>query len=190
MTEKDSKANGNGHNGHDEDVEEYAKELAAYLQERIKPGLNRGSIPLLARAVAKEIAQEETGNYEQELAEYLQERIKPGLNRGSLPLLARSIAKDIAQRSLSNGANGNGNGNSKVEEQEQTPTAEVDEDFDFEAEMHELQEELGDDWIVRFSVHGEDAWLTAETEDGGQRVEAETADVLVKAVKVLNRSRR
>jgi hypothetical protein len=34
------------------------QELASYLEERIKPGLNRGSIPLLARSIAREIAQD------------------------------------------------------------------------------------------------------------------------------------
>lgn len=34
-------------------------ELASYLQERIKPGLNRGAIPLLARSIAREIARDE-----------------------------------------------------------------------------------------------------------------------------------
>jgi hypothetical protein len=51
--------------------------------------------------------------------------------------------------------------------------------------MHELQSELGEDWILRFSVHGEDAWLTAETDDGSQRLEAPTASVLADAVKLL-----
>src|ERR1044072_9260622 len=32
------------------------QELASYLEERIKPGLNRGAIPLLARSIAREIA--------------------------------------------------------------------------------------------------------------------------------------
>src|SRR5687768_10847080 len=46
-------------NGHEEEVAKYEKELAGYLQERIKPGLNRGAIPLLARSIAKEIAHRE-----------------------------------------------------------------------------------------------------------------------------------
>ena len=52
--------------------------------------------------------------------------------------------------------------------------------------MHELQVELGEDWILRFSVQGDDAWLTAEKEDGSQRVEAPTASVLYEAVELLN----
>ena len=35
----------------------YEEELAEYLQERIKPNLNRGSIPLLARSIAKDLAE-------------------------------------------------------------------------------------------------------------------------------------
>ena len=52
--------------------------------------------------------------------------------------------------------------------------------------MHELQANLGEDWIVRFSVQGEDAWLTAEKDDGSQRLEAPTADVLIEAVELLD----
>jgi hypothetical protein len=46
-------------NGHDDDVARYEEELEGYLQERIKPGLNRGAIPLLARSIASEIAQQD-----------------------------------------------------------------------------------------------------------------------------------
>lgn len=52
----------NGTNGHDADVEKYEKDLAGYLQERIKPGLNSGAIPLLARSIAKDIAHREHPN--------------------------------------------------------------------------------------------------------------------------------
>src|SRR5215467_11377539 len=68
--------------------------------------------------------------YEEELEEYLQERIKPGLNRGAIPLLARSIASEIAQQ-----------------------------EYDLEADLRQLQAELGEDWILYFSVQGEDTWL-------------------------------
>src|SRR5689334_21458726 len=37
----------------------YEHELAGYLQKRIKPNLNSGAIPLLARSIAKEIAHQE-----------------------------------------------------------------------------------------------------------------------------------
>jgi hypothetical protein len=38
-------------NGQEQEVSKYEKELAGYLQERIKPGLNSGAIPLLARSI-------------------------------------------------------------------------------------------------------------------------------------------
>ena len=44
----------------------------------------------------------------------------------------------------------------------------------------------GGDWILRFSVHGDDRWLTAEREDGSQRLEAPNAQVLVDAVQLLD----
>jgi hypothetical protein len=55
-----------------------------------------------------------------------------------------------------------------------------------ETDLHALQERLGEDWILYFSVQGGDAWLTAEKEDASQRVEAPSAAVLVKAVTLLN----
>jgi hypothetical protein len=157
--------------GHGQGAVSRERELAEHLQRRIKPGLNRGSIPMVARSIAKE----EAANFERELTDYLQERIKPGLNRGSIPVLARSIAQAIARRERL--------------DTESTSTEPPDEPLspaDFEAEMHDLQAELGEQWIVRFSVHGDEAWLTAETDDAGQRVEAPTAGALVKAVRLLN----
>ena len=131
--------------------------------------------------------EEEVARYEQELAGYLQERIKPGLNRGAIPLLARSIAKEIAHREHLNGAFED----AEVDDEHSTEaddehSAESEAPPDFEAEMHELQAELGEDWILRFSVQGDDAWLTAEKDDGSQRVEAPTAAVLSEAVGLLN----
>ena len=52
--------------------------------------------------------------------------------------------------------------------------------------MHELQAELGEDWILRFSVQGGDAWLTADKQDGSQHVEGPTAEVLLEAVELLD----
>jgi hypothetical protein len=52
--ERDSESNGG-----EEAAAVDEKELASYLQERIKPGLNRGSIPLLARSIAREIARDD-----------------------------------------------------------------------------------------------------------------------------------
>jgi hypothetical protein len=123
--------------------------------------------------------EEAVARYEKELAGYLQERIKPGLNRGAIPLLARAIAKEIAHREHPNGTPEDaGVADERSAESEAPP--------DFEAEMHELQAEFGEDWILRFSVQGDDAWLTAEKDDGSQRVEAPTASVLSEAVVLLN----
>lgn len=120
--------------------------------------------------------EDDVARYEQELADYLQERLKPNLNSGTIPLVARSIAKEIAHREHPLGApNG-----AKAENGDSAESP------DFEADMHELQSELGKDWIVSFSVHGDDAWLTAHKDDGSQRVEAQTATVLSQAVELLN----
>ena len=122
-------------------------------------------------------SQDDVARYEQELAGYLQERIKPGLNSGAIPLLARSIAKEIARRDhpsppdAETGAESSG-------DSEAAP--------DFEADMRELQADLGEDWILRFSVQGDAGWLTAEKADGSQHVEAQTAAVLLEAVELLN----
>jgi hypothetical protein len=127
------------------------------------------------------MAEQQTGDrvasYEEELAGYLRERIKPGLNSGAIPLLARSIAKEIAQREHPGGAS---------EEAGDEPGNGAGPAPDFEADMRELQAELGEDWILRFSVQGDEAWLTAEKDDGSQRVEAPTAEVLSEAVGLLN----
>ena len=66
---KRDKQEATGTNGHDDEVASYEKELAGYLQERIRPGLYRGSIPLLARSIAKEIAHRERPNDASEDAE-------------------------------------------------------------------------------------------------------------------------
>src|SRR4051794_15402707 len=43
-----------------QDASSFEQELAEYLQERIKPGLNRGAIPMLARSIAKDIARRQS----------------------------------------------------------------------------------------------------------------------------------
>jgi hypothetical protein len=123
--------------------------------------------------------EQDVARFEKQLATYLQKRIKPGLNSGAIPLLARSIAKELAEeRSRSNGG-------AQAEEPVKDDDGMGAEDF--EAEMHDLQAELGKHWIVSFSVKDGDAWLTAEKDDGSQHLEAQTASVLVKAVKLLNK---
>jgi hypothetical protein len=161
----------------------------------------------MASAIANENKrnsyEEELAANEKDLAGYLLERIKPGLSRSAIPLLARSIAKEIAHREHPNGApedaEGENGGGAEAEDEDR---AEAEDDHsaeavdehgaeagappDFQDNMHELQAELGQDWILRFSVHGDDSWLTAEKDDGSQRVEAPTASVLSEAVELLN----
>jgi hypothetical protein len=113
-------------------------------------------------------------DYEEGLARYLEERIKPNLSRGTIPLLARSIAKELAGRERPDAAEA---GDSAGGDARPAP--------DFEADMHELQAELGEDWILRFSVHGENGWLTAEKQDASQRVEALDAAGLLTIVEAI-----
>jgi hypothetical protein len=117
----------------------------------------------------------ELAEYETQLAQYLQEKIKPGLSRSTIPLVARSIAKEIARREPPEPPEG----------EEERPGG-VDRPPDFEAEMHELQAELGEDWVLRFSVQGDDAWLTAEKPDEDQRVDAPDAQGLLPIVEAIN----
>jgi hypothetical protein len=174
---------GTAQNGRE--VSSYEQELADYLQERIKPGLNRGSIPLLARSIAKEIAQRSP----QEEADVDDEYIDDDERTAE----ADDDYDDEADDEPTGEADDD-------DEDEDEPTGEADDDSDddesaedesppdFEAGMHELQAELGEDWILRFSVQGEDSWLTAEKDDGSQRVEAPTAAVLSEVVELLDES--
>ena len=114
---------------------------------------------------------------EEELASYLEERIKPGLNRGAIPLLARSIAREIAHDAY----------HEEEAEEEDEDEDTVLEAADLEADLHTLQQRLGENWVLFYAVHGGEAWLTAETEDATQRIEAPSADVLVQAVELLNK---
>ena len=116
--------------------------------------------------------EEQLADYEKELARYLQARIKPGLSSSAIPLVARSIAKEIVARELPEGGDGSNGGGDPAP--------------DLEADMHELQAKLGDDWILRFSVHGKDRWLTAEKQDSSQRVEAATAEQLVRIAEAID----
>ena len=120
-------------------------------------------------------------DYQKELADYLKERIKPGLNAGAIAMLTRSIARDIAERE-SPAAPDDGEATSD----RGAPTHGDGPAPDFEADMHDLQAELGPDWILRFSVHGQDGWLTAEKQDASQHVEAPDAEGLVKMVNAVN----
>ena len=128
-----------------------------------------------AREESHDGYEKELADYERELARYLQARMKPGLSRGAIPLLARSIAREIAGQEPPEQIAG-----SDAPEAGEGPGA------GFEADMHELQAELGDDWIPRFSVHGGDGWLNSEKQDSSQRVEAATAEQLVRIVEAID----
>ena len=121
----------------------------------------------------------ELAEYEKQLAQYLQEKIKPGLSSSTIPLVARSIAKEIARREPPESPEGQGGAEGERSEGGGNPP-------DFEVEMHELQAELGEDWVLRFSVQGDDAWLTAEKPGEDQRVEAPDAQGLLAIVEAIN----
>ena len=197
----------------DDKTTDYEKELAGYLQERIKPGLNQGSIPLLARSIAKEIVrrQEESSGASEEP----EEQDEPGAEAEDEPIdevedQSEDEVEDEPEDEVEDQPE------DEVEDQpedevedepedepedevedepedevEDEPEDEADEEgdaggeADFEADMRDLQAELGDEWVVRFSVKGDEAWLTAEKADGSQHVEAQTADVLLDAVDLL-----
>jgi hypothetical protein len=120
-------------------------------------------------------------DYQKELADYLKERIKPGLNAGAIAMLTRSIARDIAEREPPAPPD-----DGEATTDRGAPTNDDGPAPDFEADMHDLQAELGPDWILRFSVHGQNGWLTAEKQDASQHVEAPDAEGLVKMVNAVN----
>ena len=176
-----------GQNGHEDAVARYEKELAGYLQERIKPGLNRGAIPLLARSIAKEIAHREHPNGVAEDSEVETEQsARPDEEPSAEADDEQSAQPDeepSAEADDEQSAEAGDEGDAQAEDEE---GAESEAPPDFEADMRDLQAELGEDWILSFSVQGEDGWLTAEKDDGSQRLEAQTAAVLSDAVALLN----
>ena len=181
-------------------VEKREQELAEYLQERIKPGLNRGAIPLLARSIAKEIARGEHTDGGSDDHDADDERDdEPALETADDADDERDDeVDDEPEDELDDEPEDDRDDEPDDEvddEREDESTDEVDEESDgesespvdeFEAEMHELQAELGEDWILRFSVQDGDAWLTAEKTDGSQHVEGPTAEVLLEAVELLD----
>jgi hypothetical protein len=217
---------GTGQDGHEEEVARYEQELAGYLQERIKPGLNSGAIPLLARSIAREIAHRERPTGASEDAEGEDE------DRADADEDYRAEAddEDGAEADDEDGAEADDEYRAEADDEDRLdaddedraeaddedrldaddedraeaddddraeagdeeradaddePSAEREGPPDFEEEMHDLQAELGEDWILRFSVQGDDAWLTAEKDDGSQRVEAQTAAVIAEVVELL-----
>ena len=99
--------------------------------------------------------------------------------------MARALTKGAPHRRLAEDSDGAGEASG------------ADEDFDdeeaqdgrsLEDEMRDLQANLGDDWILRVSIQGEYAWLTAEKDDGSQHVEAPAANLLAEVVALLKES--
>ena len=162
-------ANENKRNGYDEELAAYEKDLAGYLQERIKPGLSSSAIPLLARSIAKDITRREP----------------PEPPKGAHP----QAGDDQPDTQASDEQPDTQASDDQPDTQagnEQPDTQARDDQPSFEADMHELQAELGEEWVLRFSVHGEDGWLTAEKQDATQRVEAPDAQRLVTIVEAIN----
>jgi len=185
----------NGQNGHDDQIANYEQELVGYLQQRIKPGLNSGAIPLLARSIAKEIAHREPppGLTEEAEAEGESSADAEDKPAGEAEDKTTGEADDESTEQAEDEATGDAEdeptGEAEGEDEDEDSADADDEDSAgddpqayFEADMRDLQAELGEDWILRFSVQGEDAWLTAEKEDGSQHIEAPTAAVLADAV--------
>lgn len=201
----------------EDETAQYEQQLASYLQERIKPGLNKGSIPLLARSIAKEIARDRPDGASSDAEEQDEADLEPTDEAEDQP---RDEAEDEPRDEPEDEEDLEDEPRDEAEEEdelEDEPTDEAEDDLedepsdevededledepddeeddvsqeteekpDFEADMRELQAELGDEWVLTFSVKGEDAWLTAEKEDGSQHVEAQTADLLLEAVELL-----
>jgi hypothetical protein len=134
-----------------------------------------------ARAADADGYEQALAEYQTELAHYLQVRIKPGLNAGATALLACSIAREIAAQEPPQAPD-----DANATTDRDTPTEGEAHGRDLEAHMHDLQAELGPDWIVCVSVHGQDGWLTAEKQDASQHVEASNAEGLVRIVHAIN----
>jgi hypothetical protein len=152
---------GSGQNGHDAEVAKYEKELAGYLQERIKPGLNSGAIPLLARSIAKDIAHREHPTDASADAEAAEEPDADAEDESSAKPDDEPSAEsdeeteaetdDETEAEADDETDAEGDEESSAEADDE-PSAESEEPSDFEADMHDLQAELGEDWILRFSV--------------------------------------
>ena len=183
-----------GTSGSGDEAATYEQELTELLQERIKPNLNRGSIPLLARSLAKDIAaRQRTDEAEEDEPRDEAADDQPETDdeaqgddeRDEEPEAEAGDDSDEEQEEPEDEEQ-----DSEAEDEDSEPEGEGEGGGEdpvsvFEEEMHQLQEDLGDEWIVRFSVQNDEAWLTAEKEDGSQHVEGPTADVLREAVELL-----
>jgi hypothetical protein len=189
--------NANVQNAPEQGLAAYEKDLAGYLQERIKPGLRSSAIPLLARSIAKDLARRQPpASSEGEDVHADEERPDAQADEEGPDAQADEEGPDAqADEERPDAQADEERPDAQADEEreaQEVPDAQAgdeqpdaqadDEQPDFEAEMHELQTELGDEWILRFSVQGGDGWLTAETQDGTQRVEAPDAQRLVPIV--------
>ena len=203
---------GTSQNGNSNVATSYEQELTRYLRDRIKPGLTRGSTALLARSIAKEIAHQRpdedadvAGEPSDEQVDDVRDEVDDDDVRGE--------ADDDVRDEEAGDVRGEGDVDVSDEEDEDVRggaddepddgeedddvQAETDDDFSdeedgnevsLEDELRDLQASLGDNWILRVSLQGEDAWLTAEKDDGSQHVEARAAHVLAEVVELLNES--
>ena len=168
-----------------------------------RPRFKRGDRKRADRGPSQNGHSSAAASYEQEPASYLQERITFDLSRGSIALLARLIAEEIAHQRPDEDADMAGESSDdqvddvrdEVDDEDVHGEAndDVREDEDgnegsLEDELRDLQANLGGNWILRVSLQGEDAWLTAEKDDGSQHVEARAAHVLAEVVELLNES--
>jgi hypothetical protein len=217
-------ANTSQQNGSEQALADYEKDLAGYLQERIKPGLSRSAIPLLARSIAKDIAHREPpeaapdgedsqaheqqgredseadeeqpdseadeeqpdseADEEQPDAEADEEQPDAEADEEQPDAEADEEEQPDAEADEEPDAEADEEPDAEADEE---PDAEADEEQpDFEANMHELQADLGEEWVLHFSVQGDDGWLTAETQDGTQRVEAPDAQRLVTIIDAID----
>lgn len=186
-------ANTSQQNGSEQALADYEKDLAAYLQERIKPGLSSSAIPLLARSIAKEITRREPPEMPDEDS---QDDEGPDLQADEGPDSEADEEEPDSQADEGQPDSEADEEEPESEPDEEEPDSEADkeesaseadeEQPDFEANMHELQADLGDEWVLHFSVHGDDGWLAAEKQDGTQRVEAPDARGLITIIDAID----
>jgi hypothetical protein len=222
---------GTNQKGRDGEVASHEKELARYLEQRIKPGLNGGAIPMLARSLAKQITHQEylegasedteaddEDDYEADDLEDTAEAddiedsaeaddLEDSADADELEDAAEADDEDeyegddIEDSAEADDIEDSVDDSAEADDFEDGAEADDDEDGgaaddledsaeaqappDLEA-LQDLQEELGEDWIVRFCVQGDDTWLTAEKDDGSQYLEAPNGAVLAEVVGLLN----
>ena len=205
-----------------QDASSFEQELAEYLQERIKPGLNSGAIPMLARSIAKDIARRQSSedaengdDADSTEAEADEDQVQAEADDTEVEETEDDYTEaeaddDDAEADDDEEAEADDDTEAEADddydEADDDTEAAADDDYededesededsaetngngstDFETAMRELQGELGEDWILRFSVQGDESWLTAEKDDGSQRVQAATASVLSEVVELLN----